>query len=327
MSSLSDQRKEPDLAGMGMRIFVSPAQTAFYIILVIMGILGNTTVILVIGKSIILEHNWGRNSDIIIVNMAMSNLLVSLLRNTLLITSEIGLQIYTAKGFCQLLMGMSVWLRSVNAWSTLFLSAFHLQTLKRVAPGAANGPRGVPKTLLMCLGLIWIGNLIYSIPAHIFSSNGNKNTTETLMLVSSTTRPLLGCVWNFPSTSGLAYATTSLVIHEMIPIILMAVTNLTSLYTLYTHGRNPRKDAPVLKRVPAEKRAAKVILTLIILFILSWGTSVISVNYFNYNRGSSADYLLVIARFANIIFIALSPVVLAVGHRQLRSCIRSTLVH
>nr|BAM35791.1 vomeronasal type 1 receptor 3 [Bathybates hornii] len=327
MSSLSDQRKEPDLAGMGMRVFVSPAQTAFYIILVIMGILGNTTVILVIGKSIILEHNWGRNSDIIIVNMAMSNLLVSLLRNTLLIISEIGLQIYTAKGFCQLLMGMSVWLRSVNAWSTLFLSAFHLQTLKRVTPGAANGPRGVPKTLLMCLGLIWIGNLIYSIPAHIFSSNGNKNTTETLMLVSSTTRPLLGCVWNFPSTSGLAYATTSLVIHEMIPIILMAITNLTSLYTLYTHGRNPRKDAPVLKRVPAEKRAAKVILTLIILFILSWGTSVISVNYFNYNRGSSADYLLVIARFANIIFIALSPVILAVGHRQLRSCLRSTLVH
>nr|BAM35777.1 vomeronasal type 1 receptor 3 [Perissodus microlepis]BAM35778.1 vomeronasal type 1 receptor 3 [Perissodus microlepis] len=325
MSSHSDQRK--DLAGMGMHIFVSPAQTAFYIILVIMGILGNTTVILVIGKSIILEHNWGRNSDIIIVNMAMSNLLVSLLRNTLLIISEFGLQIYTAKGFCQLLMGMSVWLRSVNAWSTLFLSAFHLQTLKRVAPGAANGPRGVPKTLLMCLGLIWIGNLIYSIPAHIFSSNGNKNTTETLMLVSSTTRPLLGCVWNFPSTIGLAYATTSLVIHEMIPIILMAVTNLTSLYTLYTHGRNPRKDAPVLKRVPAEKRAAKVILTLIILFILSWGTSVISVNYFNYNRGSSADYLMVIARFANIIFIALSPVILAVGHRQLRSCIRSTLVH
>lgn len=87
-------------------------------------------------------------------------------------------QIYTAKGFCQLLMGMSVWLRSVNAWSTLFLSAFHLQTLKRVAPGATNGPRGAPKTLLMCLGLIWIGNLIYSIPAHIFSSNGNKNTTE-----------------------------------------------------------------------------------------------------------------------------------------------------
>lgn len=85
---------------------------------------------------------------------------------------------------------------------------------------------------------------------------------QTLMLVSSTTRPLLGCVWNFPSSySGLAYATTSMVIHETIPIILMAFTNLGSLYTLYNHSRvrsSTVQDAPVIKRVPAEKRAAKV---------------------------------------------------------------------
>lgn len=85
--------------------------------------------------------------------------------------------------------------------------------------------------------------------------------SQTLMLVSSTTRPLLGCVWNFPSIfSGLAYATSSMVIHETIPIVLMAFTNLSSLYTLYTHGRmrSSMKDAPALKRVPAERRAAKV---------------------------------------------------------------------
>lgn len=71
----------------------------------------------------------------------------------------------------------------------------------------------------------------------------------------------------------------------------------------------------------------QVILALIMLFIASWGTSIISVNYFNYNRGSSAEFLLVIARFANIIFIAMSPAVLAVGHRRLRSFIKSMLTH
>lgn len=71
----------------------------------------------------------------------------------------------------------------------------------------------------------------------------------------------------------------------------------------------------------------QVILTLIMLFIVSWGTSIISVNYFNYNRGPSAEFLLVIARFANIIVIAMSPAVLAVGHRRLRSFIKSTLSH
>lgn len=81
------------------------------------------------------------------------------------------------------------------------------------------------------------------------------------MLVSSTTRPLLGCVWNFPSVfTGLAYATTSMVIHETLPIILMALTNLASLYTLYTHVRvrHSVHDTVVIKRVPAERRAAKV---------------------------------------------------------------------
>ncbi|KAK1901275.1 Olfactory receptor class A-like protein 4 [Dissostichus eleginoides] len=349
--------EDAGLVGMGLRISVSPVQTAFYIILVMLGIIGNATVVGVIGKSVIVDRVGGRNSDIIIINMALSNLLVSVMRNTLLIVSDVGLELYSSKEWCQFLMGVWVWLRSVNVWSTLFLSAFHLQTLRRVAPAIGNlhAPRGLPKTVMFILGLIWCLNFIYSIPAHIYSTSGDVNSTElicllklltlcifhpvsstliflllsqTLMLVSSTTRPLLGCVWNFPSSySGLAYATTSMVIHETIPIILMAFTNLGSLYTLYTHSRRRSSvpDAPVIKRVPAERRAAKVILALIMLFIASWGTSIISVNYFNYNRGSSAEFLLVIARFANIIFIAMSPAVLAVGHRRLRSFIKSML--
>ncbi|XP_022601368.1 bombesin receptor subtype-3-like [Seriola dumerili] len=331
MSNTMEQDEDETLVGMGLRVSVSPTQLSFYVILVTLGILGNAIVIGVIGKSVFMDRVGGRNSDIIIINMALSNVLVSVMRNTLLVISDMGLELYSSKEWCQFLMGVWVWLRSVNVWSTLFLSAFHLQTLRRVAPtiGNVHGPRGAPK-LLLSLGFIWLLNFIYSIPAYVFSTNGGVNTTETLMLVSSTTRPLLGCVWNFPSShSGLAYATTSMVIHESVPIILMAFTNLGSLYTLYTHGstRSTVQDAPVIKRVPAERRAAKVILGLIMLFIASWGTSIISVNYYNYNRGGAAEFLLVIARFANIIFIAMSPVVLAVGHRRLRSFVKSLLSH
>uniref|UniRef100_A0A3B3DL98 Vomeronasal type-1 receptor n=1 Tax=Oryzias melastigma TaxID=30732 RepID=A0A3B3DL98_ORYME len=326
MKKLSDVRLF--LVGMGLRTTVSTEQLAFYIILVVLGILGNATVILVIGKSVITDRSVAQNSNVIIINMAVSNLMVSIMRNALLVVSDLGIEVC----LCQFLMGVWVWLRSVNVWSTFYLSVFHLQTLRRVAPSVGNlqASRGVPKALLLNLLSIWLVNLLYSIPAHIFSTNGNANSTETLMLISSTTRPLLGCVWNFPSSySGLAYATTSMVIHETLPIVLMTGTNLSSLYTLYTYGRTRSsvQDAPVVKRVPAERRAAKVILILVLLFIASWGTSVISVNYFNYNRGTSSEFLLVIARFANIIFIALSPAVLAVGHRGLRSCIKSSLTY
>lgn len=77
-------------------------------------------------------------------------------------------------------MGIWVWLRSVNVWSTLYLSAFHFQTLRRVTPTIGNfhGPRGAAHTLLLSLGLIWLLNFIYAIPAHVFSTNGNVNSTE-----------------------------------------------------------------------------------------------------------------------------------------------------
>ncbi|KAK2836280.1 hypothetical protein Q7C36_014149 [Tachysurus vachellii] len=304
---------------------------ALYVALVLLGILGNAMVILVVGDSIIHERGGGRNSDMILVNMALSNLLVSVMRNTLLVTSDFGLEVLPGKDWCQFLMGVWVWLRSVNVWSTLFLSVFHFYTLKRIGPPIAslNSSRGPPKALLMCFSLIWGLNLLYSVPAFVYSTNGGKNATETLMLVSSTTRPLLGCLWDFPSTySGLAFATTSMGIHEVLPIILMSSTNLGSLLILYAHGNahniaSKDQDAPILRRVPAERRAAKVILALIILFIISWGASVISVNYFNYNRGASSAYLLILARFSNSGFIALSPVILAVGHRKLREFIKS----
>uniref|UniRef100_A0A3P9M0V4 Vomeronasal type-1 receptor n=1 Tax=Oryzias latipes TaxID=8090 RepID=A0A3P9M0V4_ORYLA len=327
--------------GTGLQTTMSALQAVFYAILVVLGVLGNATVIVVVGKTVILDRRVAHNSNIIIINMAASNLMVSVMRNILLVMSDFGIQVCNilitcmktgCHKRCQFLMGVWVWLRSVNVWSTFYLSVFHFQTLRRVAPSVGNlqGYQGVPKTLLLNLLSIWLLNLLYSIPAHIFSTNGNANSTETLMLISTTTRPLLGCVWNFPSSySGLAYATTSMVIHETLPIVLMTVTNLSSLYTLHTYGRTRKsvQDAPVVKRVPAERRAAKVILILVLLFVVSWGTSVISVNYFNYNRGTSSEFLLVIARFAQILFIALSPAVLAVGHHGLRSCIKSLLTY
>ncbi|XP_044070208.1 olfactory receptor class A-like protein 4 [Siniperca chuatsi] len=332
MNGSTEENGNTKLPGMGLRVSVFPVQIAFYIGLVILSILGNATVIGVIGKSLIMDRGGGRNSDIIIINMAVSNLLVSVMRNILLIISDIGLQLYLSKDWCQFFMGVWVWLRAVNVWSTLFLSAFHFQTLRRVTPviGNLHKSQGASTTLLLSLSLIWLLNFIYAIPAHVFSTNGNKNSTETLMLVSVTTRPLMGCVWNFPSSySGLVYTTSSMVIHEVIPIILMTFTNLGSLYTLYTHSRmrSSVQDALFTKRIPAERRAAKVILAIIILFIGSWGTSIITVNYFNYNRGSSTEFVLVIARFSNSIFIAVSPAILAVGHRRLRSFVKSMLTH
>ena len=78
---------------MGLRTIASPVQTTFYILLVLFGVVGNATVIGVIGYSVLMNPGVGRNSDIIIINMAVSNLMVSVLRNALLIISDIGIAV------------------------------------------------------------------------------------------------------------------------------------------------------------------------------------------------------------------------------------------
>uniref|UniRef100_A0A8C2I9F3 Neuropeptide F receptor-like n=1 Tax=Cyprinus carpio TaxID=7962 RepID=A0A8C2I9F3_CYPCA len=312
--------------GLTIHISSSPFYFAIYVILVVLGNVGNSTVIAVVGQSLLQETGAVRSSDVILVNMAFSNMMVSLVRNTVVMVSDLGVEIFLSRDMCHLMMGIWVWLRSANVWSTFFLSAFHFQTLRRVAPPVItlHGPRGPPKSLILCFFLIWSLNLIYAIPGFIFSKNGDENSTETLMLVSSTTRPLMGCIWDFPSVySGLAFATSSMVIHESLPICLMNITNLGSLLTLYAHGHSRNTTNKIHKQ--SLSVFSQVILALNVLFISSWGTNVISVNYFNYNRGSSTEFLLIVARFANMSFIAFSPIVLAVGHRKLQAFIKSVL--
>lgn len=89
----SEEDGAEELVGMGLRVSFSPAQITFYILLVLLGILGNATVVAVIGRNIVRDRGAGNNSDIIIMNMALSNLLVSLMRNTLLVISDIGLEV------------------------------------------------------------------------------------------------------------------------------------------------------------------------------------------------------------------------------------------
>ena len=78
---------------MGSRILVSPVQTVIYIFLVVVGILGNATVVGIIGTGLFREQGRGRSSDMILVNMAFSNLMVSITRNTLLVISDLGVEV------------------------------------------------------------------------------------------------------------------------------------------------------------------------------------------------------------------------------------------
>ncbi|XP_072282854.1 olfactory receptor class A-like protein 4 [Pyxicephalus adspersus] len=287
----------------------------FYLILVILGILGNSLVLLtVIGNAI--DNKTMPASDMILTNLTVTHLLISVLRNVLVITFQMGIDLLFSTLWCRVFMFIWTVLRSMSVWGTFSMSVFHYISIRNHYLKLRINSFF---TTIKALAAIWTFNSLYYVPALIFTSRGESNTTFSVQLISSSTRPVLGCVWDFPSpNANLFFVTTSLVIHEIIPVILMVATNLSTLYTLQQHSRAIAAQKTI-NRVASEKKAALVITTLVLLFVVCWGTNVLAVNFYNFTKGQSAPaFLLPMANFGTYIFMGFSPLVLMFGHSKLR---------
>lgn len=220
-----------------------------------------------------------------------------------------------------------VWWRGVGCWVTLALSVFHCTTLRRqhVTLGPLVHQRERRRVWIV-LGLVWGANLVFSIPALVYSTHTKGNATVALMVISCTTRPLLGCVWEFPSKEqGSAFASTSLALNEVLPLLLMVCTNVATLQALVKHiravtsgGESGETHRELDKQVTTERKAAHVIVSLVSLFVFCWVLQVAAVTYYNHNGGYLTEGLLTMAQFSASVFGGFSPMVVALGHRKLR---------
>ncbi|CAB1353702.1 unnamed protein product [Coregonus sp. 'balchen'] len=306
-------------------------------LLVFSGILGNILIIHMVFQSAIesLSHRL-HPSDTILVNLSLANLLTSLFRTVPIFVSDLGLDVSLSQGWCRLFMLLWVWWRAVGCWVTLTLSAFHCVTLRRqhvaVGPLAQEHER---RKVWVVLGLVWGLNLAFSLPALVYTTHIQGNATVELMVISCTTRPLLGCMWQFPSEEqGLAFASTSLALNEVVPLVLMVGTNLATLHTLAKHMRAVTSageagggtQGKLDRHVASERKAGHVIILLVMLFVVCWALQVAAVTYYNHNRGHHAEELLTVAHFSASLFVGFSPMVVALGHGKLRRRIMRMIV-
>ncbi|XP_020497988.1 olfactory receptor class A-like protein 4 isoform X2 [Labrus bergylta] len=304
-------------------------------LLVFSGILGNILVIHVVLQSAV-ESPSGRlpPSDTILVHLSLANLLTSLFRTVPIFVSDLGLNVSLSPGWCRVFMLLWVWWRAVGCWVTLALSVFHCTTLRRQQ--VAFGPLVLQRErrrVWIVLALVWGANLAFSIPALVYSTHVHGNATVELMVISCTTRPLLGCVWEFPSIQqGSAFASTSLAFNEVLPLVLMVCTNLATLHALAKHIRAVTAGAEagkthgeLDKHVATERKAAHVIMSLVSLFVVCWVLQVAAVTYYNHDGGHHAEGLLTVAHFSASLFVGFSPMVVALGHSKLRRRIMSMI--
>ncbi|KAJ8412188.1 hypothetical protein AAFF_G00144550 [Aldrovandia affinis] len=305
-------------------------------LLVFSGILGNMLVIHVVFQTA-LESPSHRlpPSDAILVNLCLANLLTSLFRTVPIFVSDLGLEVTLSPGWCRLFMLLWVWWRAVGCWVTLALSAFHCITLRR--QHMAMGPLAQQRErhrVWVALALVWGVNLAFSIPALVYTTHVHGNATVELMVISCTTRPLLGCVWEFPSVrQGAAFASTSLAFNEVAPLVLMVGTNLVTLHALGKHIRAVTSSAEASgthgeldRHVASERKAGHVIMSLVTLFVVCWALQVAAVTYYNHDGGHHAEGLLTVAHFSASLFVGFSPMLVALGHGKLRRKIKGMIL-
>lgn len=164
----------------------------------------------------------------ILLNLSLANLLTSIFRTVPIFISDLGLDISLETNWCRVFMLLWVWWRAVGCWATLALSMFHYTTLnrKRVAIGPLAQQRDRQRVMLG-LAVVWSANLLFSLPAVVFTTHVRGNATTELMVISCTTRPLLGCMWDFPTKAqGSAFASASLALNE----VRSPLTALTKVY-------------------------------------------------------------------------------------------------
>ncbi|XP_010740539.2 olfactory receptor class A-like protein 4 [Larimichthys crocea] len=305
-------------------------------LLVFSGILGNILVIHVVLLSAV-ESPSRRlaPSDTILVHLSLANLLTSLFRTVPIFVSDLGLDVTLSPGWCRVFMLLWVWWRAVGCWVTLALSLFHCTTLRRqhvtFGPLAQQRER---RRVWITLAVVWGANLVFSIPALVYSTHVHGNATVELMVISCTTRPLLGCIWEFPSIEqGSAFASTSLALNEVLPLVLMVGTNLATLHALAKHiravtsgGESGGTHGELDKHVSTERKAAHVIMSLVSLFVVCWALQVAAVTYYNHDGGHHAEGLLTVSHFSASLFVGFSPMVVALGHGKLRRRIISMIL-
>uniref|UniRef100_UPI00398F0FBA olfactory receptor class A-like protein 4 n=1 Tax=Pristiophorus japonicus TaxID=55135 RepID=UPI00398F0FBA len=295
--------------------FKSSAQLIIYGILVFLGILGNILVLVTILATTLENHGLAA-SDIILTNLAAVNLLIATFRNILLFVTESGVNILLPLNWCRVFMFLWVWLRSVSVWVTFFLSYFHFLKIKQHFHLSTKMKEII--YVLTILFAVWFVNFLYAIPAFIYSRTVSGNETRTLMVVSTTLEPLLGCDWKFPNhESGIVFEKFTLVLHEGMPIVLMIGTNLSTVFYLNQHIRAIADEH--LHSVHMERTAAKLIMALVTLFVLCSGTHLVAVIYYNHNGGPPTASLLTLANYCASVFIGFSPLLLAGGHSKLRN--------
>nr|XP_040060812.1 olfactory receptor class A-like protein 1 [Gasterosteus aculeatus aculeatus]ABL01518.1 V1R pheromone receptor-like protein [Gasterosteus aculeatus] len=287
-----------------------------YLSLTVLGVPGNATVILAFLLLLYQERRL-LPSDAIVLHLAFVNLLVVAARCLPETLASFRLSGIFGDVGCKAVIFVYRTSRSLSIWLTFVLSAY--QCLSIAPPGSRWAHLRV--LLAQYLGLVflilWLLNTCMS-SAGILFSFGTKNVTN----LTNFDINVQFCYVNFPSKLSIQANGASQVGRDVVPMALMTLDSLIILVFLYKHSQQA-KDLRGSRGGGAERRAAKVVVALVTLYVVLYGVDNGLWVYTLTSRKAMESSLISDLRvFFASLYAALSPAVVIASNRKVNSRLR-----
>uniref|UniRef100_A0A667WDZ2 Vomeronasal type-1 receptor n=1 Tax=Myripristis murdjan TaxID=586833 RepID=A0A667WDZ2_9TELE len=291
-----------------------------YLSLTVVGIPGNTAVILSLLLALYQENHL-LPADAIILHLACVNLLVVAVRCLLETLASFRMASIFGDTGCKAIIFVYRTSRSLSIWLTFILSAY--QCLSIAPPGSrwASVRALAAQYLGLVFLLLWIINTCMSSAAILFSLGTKNDSSLTNHGIN-----VQFCYVSFPSKLSKQANGAAQVGRDVVPMALMTLASLIILVFLYKHSRQVKglRSSSSGGSSGAERRAAKAVVALVTLYVVLYGVdNGLWVYTLTVKKTMSSSLISDMRIFFSSLYAAVSPLVIIASNRKVNGRLRS----
>ncbi|XP_051931221.1 olfactory receptor class A-like protein 1 isoform X1 [Hippocampus zosterae] len=225
------------------------------------GILGNTVVQLAYANIVYTDRKL-LPVDMILCHLALANLMILMIRGVPQTMTVFGLTNLLDDPGCKMVIyGYRVG-RALSICITCMLSVFQAVTIAPARPCLSRLKSSLPSVVLPTFAGLWFLNIVIYFPALLFSTAPRNST------IPVSTLNLGFCLMDF--RNNMLYILQGVIVsgRDFSVVAMMLVSSGYILLLLHRHSHQVRG---VRRSHPAETRAARTVVTLVVLYVFFFG--------------------------------------------------------
>lgn len=291
-------------AGMQSDLF---ARGMLYLFLTVVGVPGNTAIILAF-LLLLYQEKQLLPADAIVLHLASVNLLVVGVRSLLETLASFRLANIFSDVGCKAVIFVYRTSRCLSIWLTFVLSAY--QCLSIAPPGSrwASFRTVVAHYFGVVFLCLWLINTCMSSAAVLFSFGAKNDSSQTTHSIN-----VQFCYVHFPSKLSKEANGAAQVGRDVVPMALMTLCSVIILVFLYKHSRQVKG----LHGNRSKQRAAKAVVALVTLYVVLYGVdNGLWVYTLTVRKTMRSPLISDLRIFFSSLYAALSPVIIIVSNRK-----------